>query len=177
MVEPRTSRRPAWHTSEVETATGAVESRQWIELAGALVAQDEQGAHELGRRYLDEIGSFTHGLVRSRRTAGGVVLVLAGAAPLLRFAASEAAVEGDRVECRFPIRGGLLAAQAGGSLVIAQSFSSAHVLELAVVGYFPRLGSRRRRSLRRALYSTIQARAHRAISRRFLERAAEGAGP
>jgi hypothetical protein len=46
-------------------------------------------------------------------------------------------------------------------------------LELAVAGYFPRLGgSSRQRSLRRALYSALQERAHRAISRRFLERAA-----
>ena len=48
-----------------------------------------------------------------------------------------------------------------------------HELELVVAGYFPRLGgSLRRRSLRRGLYALLQARAHRAISRRFLERAA-----
>ena len=59
------------------------------------------------------------------------------------------------------------------ALVIAQRAAELHELELVVAGYFPRLGgSPRRRSLRRGLYALLQARAHRAISRRFLERAA-----
>lgn len=178
MVEPGKRGRAAWHTNEVETASGAVESRQWIELPEVVVAAGEDGARELGDRYLDEIGSVTHGLVRSKSTAGGgVTLVLVGAVPLLHFGVSETAVENDRIECRFRIDGGLLAARAGGSLVIAQSTSPAPVLELAVAGYFPRLRGRPRRwSLRRTLYSVIQARAHRVISRRFLERAVEEAG-
>lgn len=173
MPEPRTGRARAWWTSDVETASGAVESRQWIGLGGMAVTPDEDGARELGRRYLAEISSTTHGLVRSRRTAGGVVLVLAGAVPLLRFGPPELRVASDRVECRFRIEGGLLTARAGGALVIAQSSSASPELELAVAGYFPRLGGTRRgRALRRAVYSRVQARAHRAISRRFLERAA-----
>lgn len=173
MPEPRSHPVPAWRTSEIETTSGAVESRQWIGLAGMAVAHDESGAQELGRRYLAEISSTTHGLVRSRRTARGVVLVLAGAVPLLRFGPPELRVASDRVECRFRIEGGLLAARAGGTLVIAQSSRSSLELELAVAGYFPRLGGTRRgRALRRAVYARVQARAHRAISRRFLERAA-----
>jgi hypothetical protein len=156
-------------------ASGAVESRQWIALERSLVPPDAAGAKELGRRYLAEIGPFTHGLVTTRRSASGTALVLAGAVPLLRFGAATTDVEDGKVACHFHITGGLLAARAGGFLRIAQR-SAPPQLELAVVGYLPRLGTtRRRRSLRRLLYTSVQARAHRAISRRFLEGAAEEA--
>jgi len=155
------------------TSSGAVESRQWIELREVVVAPDAAGALELGRRYLDEVGRYTHGLVRTRRSTGGASLVLAGALPLLRFGAPEVEVGSERVECRYPIVGGLLAARAGGTLAVGQRTSAPPELELAVAGYFPRLrSSRRRRSLRRAIYGSVQARTHRAISRSFLERAA-----
>lgn len=177
MAEPSSHVAPSWRTSETVTSAGAVESRQWIELRRPLVSADEAGARELGRRYLDEIGDFTHGLVRSRRGHGSTSLVLAGGTTLLRFGPAEVEVGGDRVECRYPIVGGLLAARAGGTLVVAQRTSSPPSLELAVVGYFPRLGaSRRQRSLRRTVYGSVQARAHRAISRAFLEGAAAEAG-
>lgn len=173
VAEPPASLAPAWRTSETVSSTGAVESRQWIELREVVVTPDEAGALELGRRYLDEVGRLTHGLVRTRRKPGGASLVLAGALPLLRFGPAEVEVGGDRVECRYPIVGGFLAARAGGTLAVGQRSSSPPELELAVAGYFPRLrSSRRRRSLRRAIYGSVQARAHRAISRRFLERAA-----
>ena len=45
----------SWSTTEHETATGAVESRQWIGLARGFVTADEEGARQLGRRYLDEV--------------------------------------------------------------------------------------------------------------------------
>jgi hypothetical protein len=164
---------PRWRTEETTTASGAVESRQWIELPHAVVTADEAGARDLGRRYLDDIERVTRGVVRPRRTAHGTSLVLAGALPLLCFAPAEIEVTDDRVECRYPIVGGLLAARAGGTLAVGQRCSSPPELELAVAGYFPRLrSSRRRRSLRRAIYGSVQARAHRAISRSFLERAA-----
>lgn len=154
-------------------ASGAVESRQWIALERSLVSSDAAGAEELGRRYLAEIGPFTHGLVTTRRAASGTALVLAGALPLLRFGAATTDVEDGTVACQFQITGGLLAARTGGSLRVAQR-SAPPRLELAVLGYLPRLGtSRRSRSLRRWLYTSVQARAHRAISRRFLEGAAE----
>ena len=162
---------PRWSTSERETETGAVESRQWITLQSALVPVDDDGARELGRRYLIEVAWFSHGLVRPRPEPDGVALVLAGLVPLLRFDSPAVGVENGRVECRYAIRGGALVARPGGSLVIAQR--PGVELELVVAGYFPRLGGRtRRRSLRRALYTAIQARAHRAVGRRFLERAA-----
>ena len=74
------------------------------------------------------------------------------------------------MECRYPIRGGLLVARPGGSLLVAQR--PGVELELFVAGYFPRLGgTASRRSLRRALYTALQARAHRAVGRRFFEAA------
>ena len=110
MAEPSPHTASTWRTSETVTSSGAVESRQWIELRKVLVQPDEAGARELGRRYLDEIGDFTHGLVRTRRGHGRTSLVLAGGPTLLRFGAAEVEVRGDRVECRYPIVGGLLAA-------------------------------------------------------------------
>lgn len=167
-----TARRPAeWSTLERETDAGAVESRQWITLPRGLVPPDDAGARELGRRYLAEVARFSHGLVRPRPARDGVALVLAGLVTLLRFGAPEVGHDDGAVACRYPIRGGLLVARAGGSLLVAQHPGGE--LELFVSGYYPRLGgSARRRSLRRAVYTAIQARAHRAVGRRFLERAA-----
>jgi hypothetical protein len=156
-------------------ASGAVESRQWIALERLLVSADARGAEELGHRYLAEIGPFTHGLVTARPMPGGTALVLGRALPLLRFGAAATEVDDGAVACRFSITGGLLAARAGGSLTIEQR-AAPRQLELAVVGYVPRLRTGRRRwSLRRLLYTGFQARAHRALSRRFLEGAAEEA--
>jgi hypothetical protein len=164
-----------WSTSERETESGAVESRQRIAIGSGVVTSDEAGARRLGQRYLDEVRRCTHGLVRPRPQTTEVVLVLAGRIPLLRFGPSETRVSADRIECRFAILGGLLAARPGGFLVIAQCSAAEPALELSVAGYFPRLGgSARKRSFRWTLYATVQARAHRAISRRFLERAASG---
>jgi hypothetical protein len=166
-----------WHTSESETSSGTVESRQWIGLSDPVVGTDEESARQLGDRYLEEVARVTRGLVRPRRKASEIALVLVGLIPLLRFGPAQVVVEANRVQCAFPITGGLLVARPGGSLVIAQGSTVEPELELVVAGYFPRLrGSTRNRSLRRALYSTLQARAHRAVSRRFLERAAGGRG-
>jgi hypothetical protein len=164
-----------WSTLERETDAGAVESRQWIELPRELVAPDEPGARELGRRYLAEVARFSHGLVRPRLRPDGVALVLLGVVTLLRFGPPELGHDDGGVACRYPIRGGLLVARPGGSLLVAQR--PGVELELLVAGYFPRLGaSARRRSLRRALYAAVQVRAHRAVGRRFLEDAAAEAG-
>lgn len=161
---------PRWSTSERETASGAVESRQWIALPRELVAADRSGARELGRRYFAEVARFSRGLVRPRRRGDGVALVLGGVVTLLGFDAPELGDRDGTVECRYRIRGGLLVARPGGSLLVAQHPGAE--LELVVSGYFPRLGgSMRRHSLRRALYTALQARAHRAVGRRFLERA------
>jgi hypothetical protein len=160
---------------EHETDAGAVESRQSIQLARQLVEADEAGARELGRRYLAEVARFSHGLVRPRVDGKGVALVMVGLVRLLRFAPPRTGHSGEVVTCEYPIEGGLLVARPGGSLLVAQR--NGLELELRVEGYFPRLhASTRRRSLRRALYTAIQARAHRAVGRRFLEHAAAEAG-
>jgi len=162
-----------WFTTERETASGAVESRQWTTLQHQVVTTDEEGARALGRLYLEEVAHFSHGLVRPQARRDGVLLVLAGIAPLLRFGPPEVTVDVDTIQCRYPIRGGLLVARPGGSLAVSQRGTLE--LELLVGGYMPRLGgSMRRRSLRRALYTALQARAHRAVGRRFFERAAGG---
>jgi hypothetical protein len=162
---------PRWSTVERETEAGAVESRQWITLPRDLVPPDDRGARELGRRYLAVVAAFSFGLVRPRRRKDGVALVLARVVPLLRFGPPTLGHENGSVTCRYPIRGGLLVARPGGSLVVAQH--PGVELELVVAGYYPRLGGgARRRSLRRAVYSAVQARAHRAVGRRFLEGAA-----
>jgi hypothetical protein len=164
-----------WSTLERETGDGAVESHQWITLPRALVTPDEDGARELGARYLRQVARFSRGLVRPRRRDEGVALVLAGRVTLLRFGPPEVAHAEGSVECRYPICSGLLVARPGGSLVVAQRAGGR--LELHVAGYFPRLGGgARRRSLRRALYAGLQARAHRAVGRRFFEGAVEQVG-
>jgi len=164
-----------WSTLERETEAGAVESRQWITLPRELVTSDERGARELGRRYLAEVARFSHGLVRRRPRPDGVALVLLGAVTLLRFGPPELGHNGGSVECRYPIRGGLLVARPGGSLLVAQR--PGVELELFVAGYFPRLGgTASRRSLRRGLYTALQARAHRAVGRRFFETAVREMG-
>ena len=160
---------------ERETDAGAVESHQSIQLARQLVEADEAGARELGRRYLAEVARFSHGLVRPRADGKGVALVLVGLVRLLRFAPPRTGHSSEVVTCEYAIEGGLLVARPGGSLLVAQR--DGIQLELRVEGYFPRLhASTRRRSLRRALYTAIQARAHRAVGRRFLEHAAAEAG-
>ena len=164
-----------WSTLERETDEGAVESRQWITVSRELVATDEDGARELGRRYLAEVARFSHGLVRPRPRRDGTSLVLAGIVTLLRFGRPQLGHHDGSVECRYPIRGGLLVARPGGSLLLAQR--PGVELELFVSGYFPRLGgTASRRSLRRGLYTAVQARAHRAVGRRFFEAAVREVG-
>lgn len=163
-----------WSTLERETDEGAVESRQWITVPRELVANDENGARELGRRYLAEVARFSRGLVRPRLRRDGTSLVLAGAVTLLRFGPPQLGHDDGSVECRYPIRGGLLVARPGGSLLLAQRRGVE--LELFVSGYFPRLGTASRRSLRRGLYTGFQARAHRAVGRRFFEAAVREVG-
>jgi hypothetical protein len=113
-------------------------------------------------------------LVRPRVTAGGVELVVAGVA-LLRFGSAEATVGDEGVACRYPIRGGLLAASPGGSLVIEQTSRDRCELRLAVAGFHPRLARRGRLVIvRSGLYDVLQAPLHADVSRRFLERASRG---
>lgn len=144
-------------------------------LAGgsAIVDGTEAGARRLGTEYLAEIGRVTRGLIKPRTRTDGVDLVLGGRLILFAFGPPEARVGGDRTECRFEIRGGILVGREGGSLVITQHSGSASELIVEVDEYVPRLDpTLSRRGVRGFLYSQLQERAHGAISRRFVERMA-----
>lgn len=152
-----------------------VNSEQWVHLALPVVGATPEGARRLGTAYWEEVAAFSRGLVRPRVLPQGVELVLAGVGTLLRFGPAETAIHDDGIECRYPIEGGLLAAEPGGSLVISQSGSTRVELRLAVEGFHPRLGRRGRLARVRAwLYDALQAPLHADVSRRFLERAARG---
>jgi hypothetical protein len=147
----------------------------WIRLSAPVVASSHEGARRLGSAYWEEVTAFSRGLVRPRVTADGVELVLAGLAALFRFGPAETRVENGAVECRYAIRGGVLAARAGGSLVLAQIGAERPELRVAVEGFHPRLARRGRFArVRSTLYDALQAPLHAGVSRRFLERARQG---
>lgn len=148
-----------WRSTERRRNDGAVESEQRALGTGPAVELSELGARELGAAYWRELSRTCRGLVRCRERDGGLALLLLGAGPaLLAFGPAEVGVEGERVSCRYPIRGGLLARRPVGALALGQSGSE---LTVTVSGYFPRLA--------RGLFG-LQRRAHVAIARRYLER-------
>ena len=156
-------------------SSGPVSSEDWIFLSAPAVEASHEGARRLGDAYWQEVRAFSRGLVRPRAGAEGVELVAAGVGVLLRFGPPDTTVDEGVVECRYPIRGGLLAAAPEGSLVIAQSAGEPVELRLAVEGFHPRLARRGRLARARAtLYEALQAPLHADVSRRFLERAARG---
>ena len=151
-----------------------VTAQQPLADGSAIVADTEAGARRLGTEYLAEIGRATRRLITPRTHADGVDLVLGGRMTLFAFGPPEASVDGDRTECRFAIRGGVLVGREGGRLVITQRSGSASELIVEVEEYVPRLDpTLSRRGVRGFLYRQLQERAHGAISRRFVERMAE----
>jgi hypothetical protein len=153
------------HTSiDHVTAAGVVESSQRMALGRPVVAFDDAGARQLGGWYWACVRRATRGLVRPRKHAGGVSLTLVGAIPLLRFGALEARVTADSVACAFPITGGVLTLASGGWLIVEQRAGTKPSLSIAVTGYHARLARRRGR-----LYRHVQAPAHLAASRLFLQ--------
>jgi hypothetical protein len=144
---------------------------QRIALTRPVVEPSERGAVALADAYWDEIRRLTLGLVSARRENGGVRLAIAGLVTLFRFGPPKTVADAERVECRFPITGGLLAKHAGGSLSFTQRSTPTPELIVTVEDYVPRLSpGRERRSLRRFVYTQVQERAHAGISRRYLER-------
>jgi hypothetical protein len=75
-------------------------------------------------------------------------------------------IEDDRVTCRYPILGGLLARRPGGALVVAQTGRERAELYVGVTGFFARLGSG-------TVYRHLQQRIHLAVSRRYFTRLLE----
>ena len=150
------TRLEGWRSVQERGEDGAIESDERVSASRAVVPTTEAGARLLGERYWLTVRRATHGLVRLHGRRDGSALCLGGA-PLLRFGPVELAARANRVRCRFPIRGGLLARRAGGALVL--SHSNGGELRSALTGFVPRLGARP--------YDRIQRRIHVAISRRF----------
>jgi hypothetical protein len=162
----------AWRSTQRRTAAGAVETEQRVKATHPVVELSDRGGRFLGSRYWVEVTRATRGLVRCHETLRGVELRLLGLRPsLLTLGPAEIAVEGERVSCSYPIRGGLLARRAGGALSVWQTGREQPELCTAVSGFFPRLGARS--GLPRwsgALYEQAQRRLHVAISRRYFGR-------
>lgn len=172
-MKPAAARASAeWDPVERYTRARGLESVQRVELERPLVPPTQEGGRELGGRYWRELERVTGRLVRVRARRGEIRVVLAGVLTLFRFGEPAIGIDAHGVECRYPIRGGLLAARAGGSLAIAQRSGRVLALEVTVRGYHPRLAFGRWSRLRRLLYARVQAPLHLAVGRRFLARAA-----
>jgi hypothetical protein len=150
------ARLEGWRSVQERGEGGAIESDERVSASRAVVPVTQAGARLLGERYWLTVRRTSFGLLRLRAAREGSVLRLGGA-PLLCFAPAELAAGANGVHCSFPIRGGLLARRAGGTLVLSQSNSGE--LRAALTGFVPRLGARP--------YDRIQRRIHIAISRRF----------
>jgi hypothetical protein len=156
-----------WRSTERRGRDGAIDSEQRA-LAACPVAQlSDGGARLLGRRYWLEVTRASRGLVRCRESDDGVELLLLGfRPPLLAFGPAQVAVDRDLISCSYPIRGGLLARRAGGTLSLVQTGRERPELRVAVKDFAPRLGM---------LYEPLQRRFHVSVSRRYLSRlVAEG---
>jgi hypothetical protein len=136
-----------------------------------VVAPSPAGALDLGARYWSEVGSASRGLLRRRDTGSGVELRLFAFGPsLLRFGPPELHVSADRVSCRYPICGGLLARRPGGAITLSQCGVEETELRATVTAYVPRLALP-------LVYDRLQHRLHVRISRRYFRRLiAEAAG-
>jgi hypothetical protein len=156
-----------FHTTHTRGADGSIETEQRILMPAAIVPLSEIGGRELARAYWLAIARVSRGLVKARVRNGGVAIRFAALpSPLLRFGPAQVAVDDERVACRYPIVGGLLARRAGGALVIVQSGCEPAELYVAVTGFVARLGSGR-------VYRHVQQRIHVAVSRRFFTRLLE----
>jgi hypothetical protein len=161
-----------WRSTERRRGDGAIDSEQRALAARPVVELSDGGARLLGRCYWLEVTRASRGLVRCDESDDGVEVRLLGLRPpLLTLGRAQVAVDGDRVSCSYPIRGGLLARRAGGALRLAQLGRERPELCVGVSGFFARLSVRP--GLPRwsgALYEQLQRRAHVALSRRYLRR-------
>jgi hypothetical protein len=150
---------------------GSIETEQRLRTARPVVPFTDEGARALGRSYWLEVTRSSLGLVRGHERRDGVELLLAGVGrPLLRLAPPRIVVSSERITCTYAISGGLLARSAGGTLTVSQIGRTQPELQIAVNGFFPRLGGPPARRWRGALYEHLQRRLHVAISRRYFER-------
>jgi len=88
---------------------GAFESDERVRVAGPVVEFSERGARVLADRYWLDVS-------RVSRTSLGLELRVLGRGPcLLSFGPAQCTSDVDEVRCRYPIAGGLLTRQPGGS--------------------------------------------------------------
>ncbi len=158
-----------WWSTQRQREDGAVESTQVARVPKPVVETSDAGAALLGRRYWETVRRATGGIVRARETAGSLELRLFTRGPvLLSFGAPELSSTRERVECRYPIKGGLLARAPTGAITLAQDQHGEVELSSRITGFFPRLGARPGRpDWTGALYAHVQSRIHVAISRRY----------
>lgn len=146
---------------------------QRIALARPVVDATEAGALELADTYWAQTRRLTAGLVRMHATPRGPELRLAACVALFRFGPPATSATRDLVECRFAIRGGLLAKEEAGFLAFVQRSAPGAELEVSVTDYVPFLSSlRKSRGIRQFVYRQVQERLHTAIGRRYLARMA-----
>lgn len=159
MTPTRWAQQTSWlEHSANEMKTVESEERAYAPLA--IVEASHSDGRRLAAAYWREVETTTAGLVRVRETPKGLALRAFGA-PLLKFGLPRIDAAGDRVACRYPIEGGLLARRPGGSIAFGQN---GNVLTSTISGFHPRLG------LLPGLYSHVQARIHAAVSRRYFAR-------
>jgi hypothetical protein len=162
----------SWSSTQTRSPAGAFESVQRIAFSTPVVERSTAGAKLLGEVYWREVQRSTFGVIRVRRSAGGLDLRLLGVGPaLLRFGRPEHAVGSSIVRCLYPISGGLLVRAPGGSISFTQTGSDVVEVSSAIAGFFPRLAPRRsRRRWHGLLYPQVQARLHVSLGRRYFAR-------
>ena len=151
---------PTSWPEHVASEMRAVESEERAYSPLAIVRASQADGRRLAAAYWHEVERTTGGLVHVRETPEGLALRVLGA-PLLKFGLPSIEAVGNRVTCRYPIDGGLLARRPGGSIAFEQH---GKVLTSSISGFHPRLG------LLPGLYSHVQARIHAAVSRRYFAR-------
>lgn len=136
-------------------------SRQRALLPREPVERSEAGARRLGATYWLAVQRSTLGAVRARWGPAGGSLRLFGLLPLFRFGPEEARADAGAVTYRCAILGGILAARAGGHVLLEQRAQGEGAEIVATVsGYRPRTPSR--------LHCAVQRPFHLAVSRRWL---------
>lgn len=148
----------SWQASQRWLEDGSFESEQLIALSSPVVEFSRTGGESLGRAYWLSVQRATRSLVRPRPSSSGVELRVLGRGPtLLRFGPPRIDAGPGRVDCTYPIEGGLLTTRAAGEIEFVQTSDT---LSATVRGFFPRL----------LLLYRVQRRAHVAVSRRYFAR-------
>lgn len=160
-----------WEATERLLESGGFESTQRALASRRVVESSETGARRLGSAYWQAIHALTRGGIRAHWTDHGGRLTILGLVNLLSFGRPELAASDERVSCRYPIQGGVLALRPGGSIVLGQErLGNEFELSVVVQEYVPRLAARANApTWTGALYGKVQSPFHAAVSRRYFE--------